>query len=191
MDKKAYFDSIAEYWDSEYEGNIAARIATALISGISYGSYVLDAGCGTGELFPQLLEMGASEIVGVDISPKMIAYAEGKAGFDPRISLYCSDLMEFTETGFDTVVMFNAYQFFLDREALMKKVHSLVNPAGRFTVAFGSGRERVNVYSQLEPEGISRELESAREESKLWEQHFQVDILCDTPSFYMISGTAK
>lgn len=89
MQRQEYFDSVAEYWDSDFENNIAARSAAALISGVSFGAYVLDAGCGTGEMFPQLLDMGASEIVGVDLSPKMISYAEIKVGYDPRISLYC------------------------------------------------------------------------------------------------------
>lgn len=191
MQRQEYFDGVAEYWDSDFENNIAARSAAALISGVSFGAYVLDAGCGTGEMFPQLLDMGASEIVGVDLSPKMISYAEIKAGYDPRISLYCCDIMEFAEAGFDTAIMFNSYQFFPDHEALIQKLHSLIRPAGRFTAAFGTGREKVNIYSQLVPEGLSTELRPAREESLLWEPYFDVDILCDTPDLYMISGTAK
>lgn len=191
MQKREYFDSVAEYWDSDYENNIAARIATAFISGISYGSYVLDAGCGAGDMFAQLLETGASEIIGVDISPRMISYAEAKAGYDPRVSLCCCDLMEFNETGFDTAIMFDAYQFFTDHSALIQKMHSLIRPSGRFTVAFGAGRERVNINSQMIPDGLSVQLNPVRKECLLWEPYFSVDILCDTPDLYLISGMAR
>lgn len=88
MEAKDYFDEIAECWDSEYEYHVVARNTTALVS----GAYILDVGCGTGEIFAPLLDAGASEITGVDLSEKMIQFAEGKIGYD-------------------AAVMFDAYQF--------------------------------------------------------------------------------
>lgn len=191
MEAREYFDSVAEYWDSDYAYNYIARSAAALVSGAAQGAYVLDIGCGTGEMFSELIRVGASEITGVDLSPKMISFAEGKTGFDPRISLRCCDILDFDEGGFDVAIMFNAYQFVSDKQALLKKVHSLIRPGGRFTIAFGFGQERVNSYLQLVPEGLGTLLVSASEEGKVWENFFHVDILCDTPELYMISGTAR
>lgn len=191
MEAKDYFDEIAECWDSEYEYHVVARNTTALVSGAASGAYILDVGCGTGEMFAPLLNAGASEITGVDLSEKMIQFAEGKIGFDPRISLHRCDILDFEEAGFDAAVMFDAYQFILDKGALIAKLHSLLRPKGRFTVAFGFGRERVNSYSMLVPDGLTAPLRPALEEKKLWERYFEVDILCDTPELYIISGTVK
>lgn len=51
MEAKDYFDEIAECWDSEYEYHVVARNTTALVSGAASGAYILDVGCGTGEMF--------------------------------------------------------------------------------------------------------------------------------------------
>lgn len=191
MQAKEYFDDIAECWDSEYEFHIVARNTAALVSGAASGAYILDVGCGTGEMFAPLLDAGASEITGVDISEKMIQYAEGKIGFDPRISLHCCNILDFEEPGYDAAVMFDAYQYMPDKSALIGKIHSLLRPKGRFTVAFGFGRERVNSYSVLVPSGLTSQLQPAASERSVWERWFDVDIMCDTPDLYMISGLAK
>lgn len=191
MQAKEYFDGIAECWDSEFEFHIAARNTAALVSGAASGAYILDVGCGTGEMFAPLLDAGASEITGVDLSENMIRFAEGKVGFDPRISLRRCDILDFEEAGYDAAIMFDAYQYVLDKQALISKIHSLLRPKGRFTVAFGYGRERVNSYSVLIPEGLVTYLHTVSDEKTVWETHFNVDILCDTPELYIISGTAK
>lgn len=191
MQAKEYFDDIAECWDNEFEFHIIARNAAALVSGAASGAYMLDIGCGTGEMFAPLLDAGASEITGVDISERMIEYAEGKIGFDPRISLHCCDILDFDEPGYDAAIMFDAYQFIQDKTAFINKIYSLLRPKGRFTVAFGFGRERINSYSMLVPDGLAVQLHPAANEKKAWEHLFDVDIICDTPELYMISGLAR
>lgn len=191
MQAKEYFDDIAECWDNEFEFHIVARNTAALVSGAASGAYILDVGCGTGEMFTSLLDAGASEITGVDLSEKMIQYAEGKIGFDPRISLHCCDILDFEEPGYDAAVMFDAYQYMPDKSALIGKIHSLLRPKGRFTVAFGFGRERVNSYNVLAPSGLTSPLRPAANEKNVWERWFDVDIICDTPDLYMISGLAR
>ncbi len=131
MQAKEYFDDIAECWDNEFEFHIVARNTAALVSGAASGACdILDVGCGTGEMFTSLLDAGASEITGVDLSEKMIQYAEGKIGFDPRISLHCCDILDFEEPGYDAAVMFDAYQYMPDKSALIGKIHSLLRPKG-------------------------------------------------------------
>ena len=85
MEVKDYFDEIAECWDSEYAYHVVARNTTALISGAASGAYILDVGCGTGEMFAPLLDAGAREITGVELSEKMIQFAEGKIGFNAAV----------------------------------------------------------------------------------------------------------
>lgn len=191
MTLREYFDPQAQYWDDSFEYNPVARNAAALVSGAAHGSYILDVGCGTGGMFPALLQAGACEITGVDLSPEMLRVAAGKAGNDNRVTLFCMDICDLQDQRFDDAIAFDVWQYLPDPVTVIRKVHSLLREGGRFTVAFSFGREAVNAYSELDPEGISRKIGTVWDEARLFYDDFKVDILCDTPDLFIISGTAK
>ena len=89
MDIGAYFDSVASFWDDDFSEAKPARIVAAAASIPRGGASVLDIGCGSGSMFLDLLEAGACEIEGVDISKGMTDVAREKYGFDKikRMSL--------------------------------------------------------------------------------------------------------
>src|SRR5918911_3461894 len=49
------------------------------------GGRVLDLGCGAGQLSRHLAEVGAAEVIGVDVSERMLALARSEADH-PRVS---------------------------------------------------------------------------------------------------------
>ena len=88
MEIAEYYDSIAFFWDNDYSETKPARMAAATLSiPRGGGACVLDIGCGSGSMFYDLLEAGAFEIDGLDISKAMIQTAREKYDFDPRIHL--------------------------------------------------------------------------------------------------------
>ncbi len=190
MNISDYFDSLASHWDDHYVPNLPVRSAVAFLSGAAPGARVLDIACGTGVMFPELLDMGVSELVGVDISPAMAGLAAAKFSDEPRVRVFCADILNFRSHSFDATVLFDAYPHFPDKPALIRAVHSLLKPGGRFTVAHGAGRARINACHQNVPEGVGTELLPARVEAALWADCFQVDAMVDTPHFYLISGVA-
>src|SRR6185437_17167939 len=74
------YDRLAAVWSSTtdegpFNGLLERPALQALVPGDLHGATVLDAGCGSGAQAQWLLDQGAN-VVGVDISPKMIDEAE-------------------------------------------------------------------------------------------------------------------
>lgn len=185
-----YFDARAGRWDEHYIPGLPVRSAVAFLSGARPGARVLDIGCGTGVMFPELLGMGVSELVGVDISPGMAGIAAGKYAGEARVRVFCADILKFASGAFDAAVLYDAYPHFPDKPALLQSVRALLKPGGRFTVAHGSGRACINACHDKVPAAVSAELLPAREEAAFWMPRFLVDMLIDAPHFYLISGIA-
>jgi demethylmenaquinone methyltransferase/2-methoxy-6-polyprenyl-1,4-benzoquinol methylase len=186
-----YYDSVASFWDDDYSEARAARIMSATVSIPHGGACVLDIGCGNGAMFPDLMEAGACEIEGVDISGRMAETALEKYGFDPRIHVEHGDFLEFERPGFDVLTAFNSYQHFPIPRMFLKKATELLRPKGRLTVAFPFGKNRVNILSAIMPAGIARGLLSAEEEAAIWREYFDVDCICDTEGLFLLSGTVS
>lgn len=189
MQISEYFDSVASFWDDDFSEAKAARIVAATVSIPRGGVCALDIGCGSGSMFPDLMEAGACEIEGVDISPKMMQTAREKYGYDPRIHVEHGDFLEYSRPGFDLLMAFNSYHHFPIPRLFLKKAKELLRPGGRLTVAFPYDRERVNILSSVMPAGIARGLLSAEEEAAIWREFFDVDCVCDNDGLFLLSGT--
>ena len=107
-----YYDSVASIWDDDYAEAKAARIVTAMVSIQRGGACVMDVGCGSGAMFADLMDGGACEIEGVDVSGEMIRLAQKKYGHDPRIHLTQADFLQLEQPGYAVIVSFNAYHHF-------------------------------------------------------------------------------
>ena len=191
MDIAAYFDSVASFWDDDYSDAKAARIVAATVSIPRGGACVLDIGCGSGSMFLDLLEAGACEIEGVDLSKGMIQAAQEKFSFDPRIHVLQEDYLEHETPGYDVLMAFNSYQHFLQPHLFLQKARELLRPHGRLTVAFPFDRERMNTLSSIMPAGLARGLLPVEEEAVFWRENFDIDCICDNEGLYLISGLAK
>lgn len=191
MDIAEYYDSVASYWDLDYSEAKPARMVASTVSIPHGGACVLDVGCGNGAMFLDLLEAGASEIEGVDISPAMAENAKEKFCFDPRIHVITGDFMRHEQPGYDVLMAFNSYHLFHRPNEFLGKARQLLRPQGRLTVAFPFNRERMNILSAILPPGLARGLLSAEEELVFWRELFDIDCVCDNEGLYLISGTAK
>ena len=191
MDIGAYFDSVASFWDDDFSEAKPARIVAATVSIPHGGACVLDIGCGNGSMFLDLLEAGACEIEGVDLSRGMTEVAGEKFGFDPRIHIMQEDFLAHEQPGYDVLMAFNSYQHFLQPRIFLQKAKELLRPKGRLTVAFPYDREHMNTLSAILPAGLARGLLPAEEEAVFWREGFEIDCICDSDGLYLISGLAK
>lgn len=191
MQISEYFDSVASFWDDDYSEARAARVVASAVSIPHGGVCVLDVGCGTGSMFMDLMEAGACEIEGVDISRNMVDIAREKYCFDPRIRVEQCDFLNFTTLGFDVIVAFNSYQHFPIPRLFLKKARKLLRSGGRLTVAFPYNKEKVNILSSIMPPGIARGLLSAEEEAAIWREFFSIDCMCDNGGLFLLSGTSR
>ncbi len=115
-----------------------ARLVDAMLE---RGSFVLDAGCGTGRLGGELARRG-HKVLGVDVDPILIGHAQEDY---PDAEWVVGDLSEdeIPGRGFDIAVAAGNVVGFLaedGRESAFRHVFEALKPGGRFVVGLGSGR---------------------------------------------------
>lgn len=100
------------------------------------GARVLDAGCGTGTMSVELARRGA-EVVGVDISPKLVGIAEARLPEELRgqVSFLAGDMLA-DRGAFDHVVAMDSLIYYREAD-IQAAVDALVPQSGNlvFTVA--------------------------------------------------------
>lgn len=92
---------------------------------------VLDLGCGTG-LCGALLRAHAVELVGVDLSPDMLAQARRRACYD---RLICAELTAFLVScidRFDIVTAADVFCYFGELASVFEAIRAILSPEGRF-----------------------------------------------------------
>ncbi len=97
------------------------------------GLRILDLGCGYGDHCVKYIEMGANEVVGIDISEKMLKIANMENP-SPRITykkMAMEDLAEL-DSSFDLVVSSLALHYVEDYKMVVEQVYRLLNKGGRF-----------------------------------------------------------
>lgn len=124
------FDEIARL--SDVHGAGPERYDTFLVAQVPVGAArVLDIGCGLGRLTAQLTAPGR-EVLGVDLSPEMIARARVAGAGMPGLSFACGDAfeMDLTAGRFDCVLSV-AVLHHVDAEAAIARMIQLLAPGGR------------------------------------------------------------
>jgi SAM-dependent methyltransferase len=93
---------------------------------------VVDLGCGYGWFCRWAHEQGAAQVLGLDVSEKMLAKA--KATSDPRITYAGADLeaLELPGASFDLAYSSLAFHYIEDLDRLFATIHRALAPGGYF-----------------------------------------------------------
>ena len=191
MDKKeiiAFFDRLASGWD-DYNTRNEEVIAEILSKGgLKNGIKVLDVACGTGVLFPDYLKAGA-EITGIDISENMVKTAREKF---PGTNIICSDATDFHfEEKFDVIMIYNAFPHFPNPKRLIRRLAGLLKEEGRLTIAHGMSRAAIDQHHSEGASLVSRGLMPADHLKRLFDPHFDVEIMISNDRMYQVSGVKR
>lgn len=97
------------------------------------GLRILDLGCGYGEHCVKYIGMGAEEVVGIDISEKMLQVAINENS-SPQIIYKKLDMEDLSELNlsFDLVVSSLALHYIEDFKMVAEQVYRLLNNGGKF-----------------------------------------------------------
>ena len=139
---RAYFDEKAAEWDrtmapKEWELPRIEQVIGELE--ILPGDRVLDAGCGTGVLFPYLSRhIGAhGHIYALDISSEMLKRARSKCE-NGYVRFINSDvhgfIEEVPESSFEKIVCFSSFPHFEDDGRLLPAFYRLLSDGGRLLI---------------------------------------------------------
>lgn len=96
------------------------------------GLKVVDLGCGFGWFCRWACEQGAAQVVGLDVSEKMLARAAGTHS-NPTITYARADLerLNLSQASFDLVFSSLALHYIDDLPGLLRNVHDALVPGGR------------------------------------------------------------
>ena len=109
MTNDTQYNNIAEQYSDSKQSDVVRFVESPTffkLIGDVQGKSVLDLACGDGFYTRQLQQLGATTVVGVDISSAMIDLANAIESKAPQSIRYvCADVAELPELGtFDTVV---------------------------------------------------------------------------------------
>ena len=129
------YDRLAAVWSSTtdegpYNGLLERPALRSLIPAGLAGAVVLDAGCGSGAQAQWLLDQGA-DVVGIDVSPRMIEEAERRSGGRGRFLV--ADLAEplpLEPASLDGITCSLALHYLADWTVPLRSFASALRPGG-------------------------------------------------------------
>jgi ubiquinone/menaquinone biosynthesis C-methylase UbiE len=123
-------------YDRRWAGYVDASVRETLSRvDLRDGEAVLDVGCGTGELLAAIAEcVPGARLVGVDLSPGMLAVARRKLG--DRASLVAGDAgrLPFADRRFDWVLSSSALHYWPDPLAALAEIARVTKAGGRVAI---------------------------------------------------------
>lgn len=196
--KAAYFDGIADEWDSRDDQDAVGRKLEADLEELGVGAdeTVLDVGCGTGNLTRALLSRLSADgrVVAVDISARMVERAKDKVR-DPRVTWHVADArsLPLADGSCDRIVCCAVWPHFDDREAIAAELGRILRDGGFLHVWHLVPRARVNEIHASAGEAVRRDvLPPALETARLLEATgFKVLHTVDTSDRYLVTATRR
>lgn len=133
-DNECFFEGYKKIRENEINANNLFEIPAlhSLLPNLE-DKKVLDLGCGFGEHCMQFIQAGASKVVGIDISQKMLDIAK-RENCNPNISYLNMPIEDIAllDEKFDVVVSSLAFHYVEDFIGVVKGVYKLLNDNGIF-----------------------------------------------------------
>ncbi|MBK9331875.1 MAG: class I SAM-dependent methyltransferase [Ignavibacteria bacterium] len=150
------YDKTAENYADKYIGELShKRLDRLLLSSFAAENVnsgkLLDLGCGPGQTTKYLYDCGMTDILGVDISAKMIKAAKK---INPKVSFETADMLnlKYPDKSFGSAVAFYSIVHF-DYEHVnkaFKEINRVLNNTGQLLITFHTGEEKVHIDSFLD-----------------------------------------
>lgn len=132
------YDQMADIYDQRWSNYVRNTLSFLKNwAQISPLATVLDVACGTGEFERLLLaDYPTQQIVGVDISDKMLVIAEQKCHAYPNVSFQTApaSALPFANDSFDVIVSANAFHYFDNPNAALEEMKRVLKPNGTVVI---------------------------------------------------------
>ena len=151
-----YHDQLASQWKDKYQAGLfnqrALEIADRLATVANAGETWLDAGCGSGVLTIQMLEMGL-EVCAVDASEEMIKEAKKTfeaAGDKLQLNVVDSiETMNFQDQQFDGILCSSVLEYVDNPKGCLDELHRVLKPGGHLVMTVPNNRSWIRVAQAI------------------------------------------
>jgi SAM-dependent methyltransferase len=143
---RAFFGARANTWNTRFGDDLPAYAAAVADAGIVAGGVAVDVGCGTGRALPALrAAVGpAGTVIGVDLTPQMLAAARGSAtAGDALLVLADARHLPLATASVDAVFAAGLVTHLPDPDAGLRELARVTRPDGRLVLFHPSGRAAV------------------------------------------------
>ncbi len=197
MDKKAFFNQIAQEWENSHQPNQDKEKLEYLFQHFSLNrsDAVLDVGCGTGRLIPFLCQTVGAEglVVGSDFSDEMLRIAK-KNYWQKKLFFLQADAQKlpFRENSFEAVICLALFPHLPDKLSALKEFRRILKPKKALYIAHFMSRQEVNSFhSQIKGPVNKDFLPNQEQMEKLFSlAGFKKLVIKDEPSFYLAQAEA-
>lgn len=187
---KNFFDEHAASWDS-HEKKTQDQLKELLSAlPIKEGMKVLDLACGTGIITEILYNMTKTKVLGIDLSAEMINVARKKISKD-HAEFVVGDFLTANITGYDFIVLFNAYPHFLETDKLIDSLCKGLKPKGNFAILHSLGRDQLHKTHSGSVSVLSRDLLPVVQEAEKFETKFKILEAKEGKNYYYILGEKR
>ncbi len=138
--KQSLFDRWAGFYDLTLTSVFYQAVHRRLLDSIQLPAqpYVLDLGCGTGKLLNRLADHQKDLTgLGIDLSPDMIAQAQGANQVPERIQYHVGNAVALSleDQHFDAVFNTITFLHYPEPEQVLAEVRRVLKPGGRYYLA--------------------------------------------------------
>lgn len=172
FDNETFFEEYKMLREGDGNANILVE-KPALFSMVPElnGKSVLDLGCGYGENCLEFVRRGAKDVVGIDISDKMLQIAKEENSVESVEYMHmCMEDISQLDRKFDCIFSSLAIHYVKDFAKLIKDVYELLNPGGYF------------IFSQENP------LNTCFAEGSRWTKDKDGKVICANLYHYSLDG---
>lgn len=130
------YDRLAAVYDRRWSSYVQGSVRETLRRiELRDGERVLDVGCGTGTLLAAIAERAPrAKLLGVDLSPAMLAVARRKLGERAFLVAGEAGRLPFPDQRFDLVVSSSALHYWPDPEEGLAEIARVLRPGGRVAI---------------------------------------------------------
>ena len=192
MNHREFFDRSAAQWDDWETDETRTRLCEIVAGlGIPSGAHVLDVGCGTGVLFPLLLQVtrGKGRLVALDISGEMLRRARAKGHLVPCVQ---GDAQALPLAGllFDWIICNAALPHFPDKPRALCEMARALRDGGTLIICHANSRQTINQIHHSAGGVITHDMIPDVDEMRQWLCHAQLHPLeiQDAPDRYIAAA---
>ncbi|MCR5078724.1 MAG: methyltransferase domain-containing protein [Bacilli bacterium] len=178
-----YFSSLAPSWVDRNEKSVEEADAILSPLELKEGERVLDIACGKGIMTGHIARHTKTKVLGIDLSEKMIELAKKDYEGNDLVEFQNVDFLK-VDGEFDKLLMFDAFPHFQDVDALKEQFHRLIKKGGLVLVVHDLGKDRLNSHHANMNHDLYRDILSAKEEAKRFEEYFDVILTIDEDNRY-------